>query len=365
LNLFCYKTALLDLNSPSNMRFQIASTLAIAGLASAAPYQPFPLRDGFPNPSPAQLAVIEKAAGGTLPNGPTPPNPNSAAAALDLQVIAFNEIFEVAYFTQLLHNVTTGVHGYKVSDRWGKAYIVKLLTEVIAQEKLHAVDANGALVAFGGKAVTPAAYKFPVANLKDALNFAGIFTSLVLGALQSVQVDLTVAKAPGLVQLIGSIIGQEGEQTGFYRAVNDLVPSASPFLTNSPGQFAYNALIQQVVVPGSNKNAIAIPAYDVLTIKGTPCAQNETLTFAVTTKTAPTTGSHITYLTGQNVPVTEPISNIKSVGAGMYTFKAFFPFDAGFSKGLTIAALTSAGPFTNGSTVAAATTAGPGLIYID
>lgn len=347
------------------MRFHIASTVAIAGLASAAPYQPFPLANGFPNPSPASLSAIEKAAGGTLPNGPTPPNPHSAAAALDLQVIAFNEIFEVAYFTELLHNVTTGVPGYEAPTRWSDEYIIKVLTEVIAQEELHAIDANGALVAFGGKAITPAAYMFPVTNLVDALNFAGLFTSLVLGALQSVQVDLTVAQAPALVQLIGSIIGQEGEQAGYYRSVTELVPSASPFLTNAPGQFAYNALLQNVVVPGSNKNDIAIPVYDLLTVGGKPCAQNETLTFTVKSQTAPTAASHITYISGQNLPVTEPISNIQSLGAGTYTFQAFFPFDSGFSKGLTLASLTSAGPFTNSSTVAAATTAGPGLIYID
>ena len=113
------------------MRLSIISTIAIAGFATAAPYNPFPLPDGFPNPTPAQIKKIEQGAGGTLPNGPLPPNPNSPQAALDLQVVAFNEIFEVAYFTQLLHNVTNNVHGYEVPTKWGKDYVVKLLKEVI------------------------------------------------------------------------------------------------------------------------------------------------------------------------------------------------------------------------------------------
>ncbi|MCJ1441928.1 MAG: hypothetical protein MMC23_002420 [Stictis urceolatum] len=346
------------------MRFQVTSVFALAGLSAAAPYSPFPLADGFPNPSPAQIAKIQKGAGGTLPNGPLPPNPNSPAAALDLQVVAFNEIFEVAYFTQLLQNVTESKPGYEVPSKWGKSYVESLLKEIIQQEELHALLANTALKSYGGTPVTPAQYKFPVNNLLDALNFAGIFTSLVLGALQSVQTDLTSTKSAGLVQIVGSIIGQEGEQTGFYRAVNGDVPSASPFLTVAAGQFAYNALQQMVVVPGSNKNNIAIPAYDPLTVVGTPQPKNSTLHFETTGKKAPTSASYITYVTGQNVPVTEPISNIKSNYQGKTTFDAFFPFDAGFSNGLSIAAITSKGPFMNVSEVAAATSAGPGLIYI-
>jgi hypothetical protein len=124
------------------MRFSVASAVGFAALATAAPsaskpqapqgYSPFPLKDGFPSPSAAQIKDIEMRAGGTLPNGPLPPNPNSPTAALDLQVIAFNEIFEVAYFTQLLQNVTENKPGYEVPAKWGKAYIVKLLEEVIA-----------------------------------------------------------------------------------------------------------------------------------------------------------------------------------------------------------------------------------------
>lgn len=356
------------------MRFSTASTLALAGLASAAPsaqpkgYSPYPLADGFPTPSKAQIAAIQKRAGGTLPNGPLPPNPNSPAAALDLQVVATNEIFEVAYFTQLLKNVTDNKPGYQIPSSKtgnGKEYVEKLLKEVIAQEELHALLANTALTAYGGKAITPARYAFPVNTLLEALDFAGLFTSVVLGALQSVSVDASNVKSPGLVQTIASIIGQEGEQTGFYRAVNGRVASASPFLTNVAGQFAYNALLQNVIVPGSDTNNVPIPHYDALTLACAAQPKDSVLDFALVSKTAPTAANYITYNSGQNIPVSEPITNIKSVGAGKYTFQAKFPFTSkGFANGITIAALTKGKDYANSSATAAGTTAGPGLIYL-
>lgn len=121
-----------------------------------------------------------------------------------------DEIFEVAYFTQLLQNVTECKPGYEVPSKWGKKAVEDYLRQVIAQEELHALLANTALKAYGAKPITPARYTFPVNSLVEALDFAGLFTSLVLGALQSVQVDLTNAKSAGLVQVVGSIIGQEG-----------------------------------------------------------------------------------------------------------------------------------------------------------
>lgn len=107
----------------------IASIFALAGFAAAAPYGPFPLADGFPSLSAAQLAEIETLAGGSLPNGalPTTLKPEAVAA---LQLIALNEIFEVAYFTELLHNVTTKVAGYELTGL-NSTYITKALTAIV------------------------------------------------------------------------------------------------------------------------------------------------------------------------------------------------------------------------------------------
>lgn len=145
-------------------------------------------------------------------------------------------------------------------------------------------------------------------------------------------------------------------------------PSASTFLTNAPGAFAFNTLAQTVIVPGTNKNTYAanVPIYDALAVGGTPKPEDSTLTFTVTSKTAPTTSQFITYISGQNVPVSVPITNVKSAGAGKYSFQASFPFaKSGFSQGLTLSSITKTkGPFANSNAVAADTTAGPGLIYI-
>lgn len=98
-----------------------------AGVALAAPYSPFPLSDGFPSPSASQLKSISQAAGGYLPNGPLP-SKLSDTATVTLQLIALNEIFEVAYFTELVQNITSGVSGYDVGSN--QAFAVKALTAI-------------------------------------------------------------------------------------------------------------------------------------------------------------------------------------------------------------------------------------------
>ena len=119
----------------STMHFPSSSiilALAIpAAHVAATPFK-FPTSDGFPNPSPAQLAMIQKEAGGTLPNGPLPTSLKSAGVTT-LQLLALNELFEVAYFTELLANVTNDVHGYghKAIAPFDKKYIVDSLTAVV------------------------------------------------------------------------------------------------------------------------------------------------------------------------------------------------------------------------------------------
>lgn len=111
-----------------NMRFSIAAVAAsAASLAAAAPFS-FPLADGFPNLNSTALAEVYKLAGGTLPNGALPSN-LTASATQTLQLIAANEIFEVAYFTELLSNVTNKVSGYDDIDDYD--YVVRTLTAVV------------------------------------------------------------------------------------------------------------------------------------------------------------------------------------------------------------------------------------------
>ena len=123
------------------MRFTKSAVLlalsAAAARVAATPFK-FPLPDGFPNPSPAQLAVIQKEAGGTLPNGPLPTSLKSAGVTT-LQLLALNELFEVAYFSELLSNVTNGVPGYDAKSiaPLDKTYVVDALTAVVNVSSSH------------------------------------------------------------------------------------------------------------------------------------------------------------------------------------------------------------------------------------
>jgi hypothetical protein len=108
------------------MRF--SSLILSASAASAAPFT-FPLANGFPTLNATSLAAVYKLAGGTLPNGALPTSLTPAGTQA-LQLIAANEIFEVAYFSELLANVTNSVpgDGYNVAD---KDYVVDTLTAIV------------------------------------------------------------------------------------------------------------------------------------------------------------------------------------------------------------------------------------------
>ena len=74
--------------------------------------------------------MIGQLAGGPLPDT-APPSSISAVSAANLRLIAFNEIFEVAYFTELLANITKGEKGYTDFGMFPKKYVEESLTAVI------------------------------------------------------------------------------------------------------------------------------------------------------------------------------------------------------------------------------------------
>lgn len=207
-----------------------------------------------------------------------------------------------------------------------------------------------------------------VSTFDEAIALAATFTDVVLGTLQAASFAFATNNDAALVPLVASIIGQEGEQDGWYRIVQGKRPSSSPFLTASAGPFAFTAL-QSFVIPGScpNINTINIPTLQPLAITTTnPKAVNQTLNFEVAG--TPDLGKmYVAYISGQNVAVVEPITGIKTAH-NMTTFSASFPFQDGsamFSNGLTIAAVTNGkGPFDNATAVAEAAVYGPGLIEI-
>lgn len=104
------------------MRFLLSSIALLSAVPFliAAPTAKAPdanqgLPDGLPSPSPSELKVIEQNAHGTLPNGPPPPV-ISNKGILNLKLIAFNELFEVAFFNELISNITENVDGYRFTD---------------------------------------------------------------------------------------------------------------------------------------------------------------------------------------------------------------------------------------------------------
>lgn len=331
----------------------------------------FPLSNGFPNianPSSA-LTTIEIAAQGTLPNGP-PPTSVTADTLTSLQLIAFNELFEVAYFTDLIYNITNNVAGYQIGGDGVQEFVLNALTAVQAQEEVHTLYANGALAQFGATPIQPCKYQFPVSTFADAIALASTFTDVALGLLQDVQSKLATDGDAGLIRAIGSVIGQEGEQNGYYRTLLNKIPSALPFLTTGTREFTFSILNQKFIVPGScpNSNEINLPIFAPLTVVTNPVraqTQNLQFSFPAPSSTTDASGLSVVYINQQNVPVVE--SFISSSQAGnVTTFSAAFPYDKFEMNGLTIAVVVKdTGPFADASAVTAAAIAGPGLIEIN
>jgi hypothetical protein len=359
-------------SSSSNLLSKLYGSSSPAG-APAAPTEaaggdttPFvyPLSNGFPasNLSKDAIAAIQAQAFGTIPNGPAP-----ASLATDditsLELIAFNEIFEVAFFTDLLYNVTNKVPGYEVSNDADYQQLVSTITAVQAQEELHAIFANSAVAAFGHPAIQGCAYNFPVSTLKDALSLAKLFTDVVLGVLPNIQSHFAANGDAALIPGVGSVIGQEGEQNGYYRTALGLVPSALPFLTASSRAFAFSALNQFFVVPGSCQASVSqinLPIFPALAVSpAQPNATTQTLTFSTSSDCSK--AAALVYINQQNTPI---VVDITQAGSGSVT--ANFPFNENLMNGLTIAALVSSkGPFADADAVAAATIAGPAFIEIN
>lgn len=338
---------------------KFSTVAALAGTAAATPFS-FPLKNGFPSLSNDALAQVQQQAGGTIPNTPLPKTLSPTLTAA-FQLVAANEIFEVAYFTELYHNISTNVPGYECTEQERK-FVEGAIYRIRAQEELHATGANAILKNAGQHTVGPCKYSFPVADFKSAIALANTFTDVVLGVLPVVQ---TAGASAGLIPLIGGIEEQEAEQVGWFRTLQEKFPSASPFLVPTTPEFALSA-VKMFLVPGScpaEYNALeqAIKSFPPLTVASAPTSDKQTASYSVMGNVAP--NNAIAYISGQNYPVTVAVSNIKKVG-GVTTFDAPFPAKAGgFSDGLTLAALVPTNKqFMNASDVAASTIFGPGLI---
>jgi hypothetical protein len=104
--------------------------LGLSTLVSAAPFS-FPLADGFPKPNASEINSFEKLARGSLSNAPPPPS-ISQDGITNLKLIAFNELFEVAFFTELLSNITDNACGYSIHDPVERKFVIEAITAVLA-----------------------------------------------------------------------------------------------------------------------------------------------------------------------------------------------------------------------------------------
>lgn len=189
----------------------------------------------------------------------------------------------------------------------------------------------------------------------------------MLGTLQDVVERFALGRDFDLAREIASVIGQEGEQQGWFRFHQGKIPSELPFLTTSNLNFAFTA-IQNFVIPGSCPNIATIPlrTFEPLRVVTPPGPQTQNLTF--TFLDPGNEAEHplrMTYINQQNLPIVEPLNVLNRTGDNV-TAEALFPYDENEMNGLTIAAVTkSDGPFGDASTVAEWTLAGPGLIIVN
>lgn len=234
------------------------------------------------------------------------------------------------------------------------------------------MSANTALQHFNAEPIQACTYRFPVTDFKSAIVLASTFTDLVLGTLQDAVEIFAVGGDSGLARLIASVIGQEGEQQGWYRVLQGKIPSELPFLTTSDLSFAFTA-IQSFTVPGScpNQHVIELQTFQPLTILTPPGPRTQEITVSWTVteghneKRGGDHGLYMTYINQQNLPIVEEL-RILSRNGNTVTAEALFPFDANELNGFTIAAVTnSKGPFANANAVAKSTVFGPGLIIVN
>lgn len=223
---------------------------------------------------------------------------------------------------------------------------------------------------------SPCKYNFGVNTLHDAIVLAETFTSVVVSTLQDVIQLLAENGDSGPTRAVASVIGQEGEQDGFYRLLLARTPSQKPFLTTNVAPFAWSVL-QTFIVPGScNLSSVNVPIFTPLKVlsgqNGTnvaPMDQQISYSADLTgVKGASSfvggngTGLFLTLLTGQDLPFSVPL-NATSWSGSVVTFNASFPYNDLVADGLSIAALTTSGNVSLAG-LPNSTLAAPGLIQV-
>jgi hypothetical protein len=114
---------------------------SLAALSTAAPVErrsnnnnvsdEFQGIDSFPTSNDQQILDIEQRAHGSLSNS-TPPAAVDPDTIISLQVIAAQEQFEVAFFQQLLTNITNNEPGFMIRNSNARTLGLNALTAIVA-----------------------------------------------------------------------------------------------------------------------------------------------------------------------------------------------------------------------------------------
>lgn len=342
------------------------SILAILALTSIGQSAFTPLKDGYPVISnKSTIADVEQLAGGhagTYPPAPTLDVDDRTSWA----VLAFSSLSTIAFYNELIANITNHVPGYDVSPH-NESYIIQSLEFFVGAAEIQYYDAEWAVTGFNGSKVRPCEYDFPVTDFESAIDYA-IRLSYI-----------SIAHIPDMVQRTANNLGTDGaniifnlagwssvygQQNGWFRSLLGKSPSVQPVSTPAPRDFLYSFIYQTSVVLGSCPGAsLPVQRYEPL-ILVTGNVKDALIEFEFINKAKIDVESNhsLVYLNGNIAPLTVPF-NVSSNHDDKVKITADFPHDTWDMDGLTLVSVVKGiGNFSFPIDVANATLFGPALI---
>ncbi|KAK5994643.1 hypothetical protein PT974_05126 [Cladobotryum mycophilum] len=359
-----------------------------AGLSLAAPAnggypQPpkrhafsIPKTNGFPSPNSDQLRTIETKADGLVNiTNISPPPKLSPQEIAQYQLLAFNEFFKTAFFSSLLYNVTNNVTGYEYDK---KDELAAILSDILAQEEIHALAAIKHLKDNNAFVPSPCKYEFGSTTLQHAINFAQVFTTIMMGTLQDTAVTFAKNGNSASIRSLAAVMENEAEQNGYFRHILAKKPSAHPFPTTSIPSFLFSALNMFTVpdscpFPLSKINITLFRPFNLVGV-GIIKQNDQTLSFntdlggvSAAAKYVGKTNDtqlYITYVTVQLKPISVRATNLRWNETRLMV-DAHFPYSQYLMTGLSLASLTTKADFVSVEEMPAYTLAAPAVIQAD
>ncbi|ODM20626.1 hypothetical protein SI65_03679 [Aspergillus cristatus] len=300
------------------------SVLAILTLTSIGQSAFTPLKDGYPVISnKTTLADVEQLAGGhagTYPPAPTLDVDDRTSWA----VLAFSSLSTIAFYNELIANITNHVPGYDVSPTM-------------------------------------------ITDFESAIDYAIQLSYISIGHIPDMVQHTANNLGTGGANIIFNVAGWSsvyGQQNGWFWSLLGKSPSVQPVSTPAPRDFLYSLIYQTSVVPGSCPDAsLPVQRYEPL-ILITENVKDALIKFEFINKAKIDAGSNhsMVYLNGNIAPLTVPF-NVSSNHDDKVKITADFPHDKWNMDGLTLVSVVKGtGNFSFPIDVANATLFGPALI---